>query len=687
MSPLRALPLVLWRCCSAAPPRSRRGRGPRPDILLITLDTLRADHLGAYGAPPDATPALDALAARGVVFERMLAASSRTAPSHASLFTSRWVRDHGIGFRNGSTRLGDEPTLASRLARGRLQTAAFVSNSMLRRRIGLDAGFDHYDDALPDHETNRPVFERVAEKTTARATRWLRETRETPRPRFLWVHYNDPHGPYTPPARYVKEPSGEPETTLPVLQIQRGFHGIPAYQALDGQDDPRQYLARYAGEIRYLDDSIGALVESFGRGPEGSGAIIAITADHGESLGEEDMWFSHGFATTPNLAHVPFLLLADGLPAGRVSTPVHHVDVLPTLLELAGIPVPEDAAGRGARAGPARRGAAGGGSPAVRGRGRGGLGVPGRHVPARALRRRPGQRRRGQLRHLSLGRRRVLAGRGRTRRRWPCWRWPTTAIGLRCTTRTRPMPTTSAACARWATCRRCRSRCRSPSRRRSRRRRTDHARSHRRERQGTLLAFAMPRRRRLVHGPRLPRLRRRQPLLRGAGRLHAPPATRAAAALRAVGRDRRAHATTWSADASSRAVANPTFEPDRQARRALRLLPRQPEGKNPIELLRDREPIPAEYRDRDARVAGHRAPGPRGGLALPHPRHALRGAAEARHRGGVATFRAFNRWLEEDWGFDYQRPHLRRALPHAGATWTAPARARVGARARRARAW
>jgi arylsulfatase len=329
---------------------------PGPDVLLVTLDTLRADHLGAYGAPPDATPALDALAARGVVFERMLAASSRTAPSHASLFTSHWVRDHGIGYRNGSTRLGDEPTLASRFAAAGYQTAAFVSNSMLRRRIGLDAGFDLYDDALPDHEANRPVFERTAEKTTARATRWLRETREAPQPRFLWVHYNDPHGPYTPPARYVKEPPGEPATTLPVLQIQRGFHGIPAYQALDGQDDPRQYLARYAGEIRYLDDSIGALVESFERDAGRSGAIIAITADHGESLGEEDMWFSHGFATTPNLAHVPFLLLADGLPGGRVSTPVHHVDVLPTLLELAGLPVPEDAAGRAL--GPVLRGEA-----------------------------------------------------------------------------------------------------------------------------------------------------------------------------------------------------------------------------------------------------------------------------------------------------------------------------------------
>ena len=164
------------------------GCGPPPDapnVLLVTIDTLRPDHLGAYGFPGESSPNLDALAARGVVFERAIAASARTAPSHASLFTSRWVRDHSIGYHNGSTRLGDEVTLAALLSEAGYDTAAFVGNSMLRRRVGLDRGFAVYDDTLPDAERNRPVFERVAAKTTPRALEWLARPRR--RPFFLWV--------------------------------------------------------------------------------------------------------------------------------------------------------------------------------------------------------------------------------------------------------------------------------------------------------------------------------------------------------------------------------------------------------------------------------------------------------------------------------------------------------------------
>ncbi len=317
----------------------------RPDVLLVTLDTLRADHVGVYGAPEGATPHLDALAAGAVVFERALAASSRTAPAHASLFTSRWVRDHAIGYRNGATRLGDEPTLAAILATAGYETAAFVSNTMLRRRVGLDRGFATFDDTLPDGEPNRAVFERVAEKTTARAVAYLAGSRRAPL--FLWVQYNDPHGPYTPPAGHLggAAPPADADTPLPALDSQRGERGIPAYQVFGDERRPSQYRARYAAEIRYLDASFGRLLAAFEDATRGRGSIVAVMADHGESLGEEDFYFSHGFATTPNLAHVPFLLRAPGLPPGRVATPIHHVDLLPTLLELVGVPVPGDAAG------------------------------------------------------------------------------------------------------------------------------------------------------------------------------------------------------------------------------------------------------------------------------------------------------------------------------------------------------
>jgi arylsulfatase len=123
---------------------------PSPNLLLVTVETLRADRLGTYGYSGESSLTFDALAGRSVIFERAIAGGSRTAPAHATLFTSRWVKDHSIGYRNGSTRLGDEPTLASLLAEAGWDTAAFVGNTMLRRRVGLDRGFEVFDDELPD---------------------------------------------------------------------------------------------------------------------------------------------------------------------------------------------------------------------------------------------------------------------------------------------------------------------------------------------------------------------------------------------------------------------------------------------------------------------------------------------------------------------------------------------------------
>jgi arylsulfatase A-like enzyme len=136
----------------------------------VVVDTLRADRLGVYGFPAPVSPNLDALAARGVVFERAIAASTKTAPSVTSLLTSRWVGRHSVGALNGTTRLEGSETLAERLHAAGYATAAFIGNMVLKRRIGLDAGFDVYDDELPAREANRPdFFERPAGPTTERA--------------------------------------------------------------------------------------------------------------------------------------------------------------------------------------------------------------------------------------------------------------------------------------------------------------------------------------------------------------------------------------------------------------------------------------------------------------------------------------------------------------------------------------
>jgi arylsulfatase A-like enzyme len=316
-----------------------RAEANRPNVLLITIDTLRPDFLGAYGSKSNASPNLDALASQSVVFERAIAASARTAPSHATMMTSLWIREHSVGWNNGTTQLDGEWTIAEAFKKAGYDTAAFVGNMQLDKRIGLNDGFTVYDDNLRNFEMNRrKILQRLAEGTTKRALIWLARKRD--RPWFLWVHYQDPHGPYTPPAPFapmVKPPTAT-QQPMPVLSVNKGKDGIPAYQAIRGLRHPEQYLSLYRGEIRYFDHWLGQLIGTVdARNAE---TVVLVTADHGESFGEEGWWFSHGFRTTPDQVHVPFLLRAQELPPGRSRDLVHHVDVAPTLANLADLPLP-----------------------------------------------------------------------------------------------------------------------------------------------------------------------------------------------------------------------------------------------------------------------------------------------------------------------------------------------------------
>jgi len=315
--------------------------GRPPNVLLITVDTLRADHLHCYGQSLPTSPNIDALAARSVVFERAIAASGYTGPAHSSIMTSKYPRRQSTAFSNGLLTLAGVETLADVLRQSGYDTAAFVSNGVLAAGSGLNHGFDVYDDELPTVERNRfNVFERLAPQTAARALAWLERPRT--KPFFLWVHFQDPHGPYTPPEPYrdrfrVPVVAGEPE--LRVLDDDGGQGGIPAYQLVDGARQVSDYRSRYAGEIAYMDQSVGDLLAALERyGP----TIVALTADHGESFGENGFYFAHGHSAAPDLSHVPLMINAPGLRAERRADPVSHVDVMPTLLELTGRPVPED---------------------------------------------------------------------------------------------------------------------------------------------------------------------------------------------------------------------------------------------------------------------------------------------------------------------------------------------------------
>jgi len=328
----------------------RPDRGGAGLLLLITVDTLRADHVGAYGGP-DLTPSLDRLAAESEVFSSAYSTAASTCPSLASLMTSRYPEEVGI---DGNSAVLDPtaPSLAAWLRARGWQTGAVVSNFVLRRESGFDHGFEHYDDTLPDHESVRLAPERRAPATVDAALRLLDALGRTRRPVFLWVHYQDPHGPYSPPEalreQYLaaEREAADGQVVLPVATSESGVGAIPMYQFLQERTDPAFYRAGYKGEVALADEWIGRLLDGLRDRGLMKGATIIFAADHGEGMGEEDYWFAHGERLTEPLVHVPLFIRAPGRPGARRNDVVSLLDVFPTLAALVGSSPPEGVRGR-----------------------------------------------------------------------------------------------------------------------------------------------------------------------------------------------------------------------------------------------------------------------------------------------------------------------------------------------------
>ncbi|MFQ5416153.1 MAG: sulfatase [Myxococcota bacterium] len=321
--------------------------------MLVSVDTLRADHLGAYGGTLGLSPRIDALALESLVFDRAYAPTSFTMPSISSLLTGRYPEEIGV-LGNRSALAPDIPTLATVLRDHGWATAAVVSNLVLRANSGLSEGFDHYDDVLPGREATREWSERIASGTTDAAIDVLEALPADEDTRlFLWVHYQDPHGPYTPPdglrEALLPEQRRRPEGLRRLTPAEgRGVRGrLPAYQEIDGQREVAFYRAGYAAEVQYLDREFGRLLDALSARGLGDTSLIVFTADHGESLGERDYWFGHGELLTDPLVRVPLMLRIPGGDAGRRSDLVAQVDLFPTLLHLLeGVAIPADARGR-----------------------------------------------------------------------------------------------------------------------------------------------------------------------------------------------------------------------------------------------------------------------------------------------------------------------------------------------------
>lgn len=293
----------LWRTPGAAPTQADL-RGA--NLLLVTVDTLRADRLGAYGNTAGLTPTLDALAQRGIRFDHARSHAPITLTAHASILTGLLPPDHGVR-NNGSFRLEEGPaTLAEQLRAAGYRTGAFVGAFVLDARFGLNRGFDEYDDRY-DTAAEAASFtfvERTADHVLGAATAWItRPATGDSRPWFAWVHLFDPHAPYRAPASSA---SGR---------------------------------TPYDGEVAWTDSALGTALRALSNGGQMDRTLVIVTADHGESLGDHGET-THGLFAYDATMRVPLIVAGPTLEPRVVSTPVGHSDILPTALDLLGINPP-----------------------------------------------------------------------------------------------------------------------------------------------------------------------------------------------------------------------------------------------------------------------------------------------------------------------------------------------------------
>lgn len=311
------------------PPRAK----PALSFVVIVVDSMRADHVGAYGYPRATTPRIDALARDGLLAESASSQAPWTKPSVASIFTSTYISVHRVLYSrqivDGEERsdvLSDKfLTLAEAMKAGGYATGGFGQKIHLRPGFGFDQGFEGYDMRL-----------RRAEKINRGALGWLAD--RDPDRFFLYIHYNDPHYPYTPRSGYANF-----GTTEPRVQINGDTKRAFRAGSLElTPEDMRQLSDLYDGEIRYTDEHIGALLDGIA-GLGFTNVMAIVTADHGEEfLDHGDI--THGQSLYQELVRVPLVIGGSGLPKGargiRSDASLELIDIMPTLLDLAGLPEP-----------------------------------------------------------------------------------------------------------------------------------------------------------------------------------------------------------------------------------------------------------------------------------------------------------------------------------------------------------
>lgn len=316
-------------------------RGSGLSILLVTIDTLRADHLGTYGYSRATSPHLDALALRATVFEQAYTFWPKTRGSFVMMHTGRTPSQNGYS-KTHPVLLDFNPTIASVLKAAGYRTAASVDNPNVAKNLGYAKGFDSY----------RETWEETALATEMDRTRAITgdgvaflQKASADAPFFLWLHYVNPHAPYAPPAPFDTAFAAGSDAG-PRLPVVESFHGgIPKQWSVKGRDRKAWYVAQYDGEIAAVDAEVGKVLAALDASPARDRTVVVVTSDHGESLGEHDYYFDHGENLFDPCLRIPLLVAVPGRQGARSDVLASTLDVMPTILDAAKVSWPPDLAG------------------------------------------------------------------------------------------------------------------------------------------------------------------------------------------------------------------------------------------------------------------------------------------------------------------------------------------------------
>jgi len=313
---LALLSVLAMAACGGGPAKSGGGGPGGRSLVLITVDTLRADHVGCYGATAPATPGMDRLARSGTLFADVEAVMPITLPAHASIMTGRYPVAHGARHNVAYVLPEEEKTLAEVLREKGFRTGGFVGAFPVTARFGMAQGFEVFDEAFTSSGALKAAkgdVERPAGEVDRAAIPWLQRTAASGEPFFLWIHYFDPHAPYEPPEH-----------------LARLYEQSP-----------------YSGEVAAVDEAVATLLDALEKTGAADRTAVVLVSDHGEALGDHGE-ATHGYFLYQTTTHVPMMMRIPWMTGSpkQVEQVVSQVDILPTALDLLGVPPPEGVQGR-----------------------------------------------------------------------------------------------------------------------------------------------------------------------------------------------------------------------------------------------------------------------------------------------------------------------------------------------------